>query len=84
MGAPCLALQYVRTCYCRDPPRLSRFPVKEACRQPCGAVRSPHCLSTTPLTEATWEDADEFGWRFPQFHLEDKVDFMDGALSRTE
>ena len=37
-----------------------------------------------PLTEATWEDAEEFGWRFPQFHLEDKVDFMEGALSRTE
>jgi hypothetical protein len=37
-----------------------------------------------PLTEATWEDAEEFEWWFPQFHLKDKVDFMDGALSRTE
>jgi hypothetical protein len=37
-----------------------------------------------PLTEATWEDAEEFNWRFPQSHLEDKVDLMKGALSQTE
>jgi hypothetical protein len=37
-----------------------------------------------PLTEATWENAEEFGWRFPQFHLEDKVEVMEGAMSQTE
>jgi len=37
-----------------------------------------------PLTEATWEDAEEFNWQFPQSHLEDKVYLMEGALSQTE
>jgi hypothetical protein len=37
-----------------------------------------------PLTEATWENADEFCFRFPEFHLEDKVVVMEGALSRLE
>jgi hypothetical protein len=34
-----------------------------------------------PLTEATWEYADELCLRFPEFHLEDKVMVMEGALS---
>ena len=37
-----------------------------------------------PLTEATWEDANEFQWRFPQFNLEDKVEREKGVLSRME
>ncbi|KAJ6959486.1 hypothetical protein NC653_037738 [Populus alba x Populus x berolinensis] len=37
-----------------------------------------------PLTEATWEDLDDFCFRFPEFHLEDKVVIMEGALSRME
>jgi len=34
-----------------------------------------------PLTETTWEYADELCLRFPEFHLEDKVMVMEGALS---
>ena len=37
-----------------------------------------------PLTEATWEDIDDFCFRFPEFPLEDKVVIMEGALSRLE
>ena len=37
-----------------------------------------------PLTEATWEDAEEFSWRFPQFNLEDKVESTAGVLSQIE
>ena len=37
-----------------------------------------------PLTETTWENAEEFGQRFPEFHLEDKVEVKDGALLQTE
>jgi hypothetical protein len=37
-----------------------------------------------PLTEATWEYADELCLRFPEFHLEDKVMVMEGALSQLE
>ena len=37
-----------------------------------------------PLIEATWEDIDDFYFRFPEFHLEDKVVIMEGALSRLE
>jgi hypothetical protein len=37
-----------------------------------------------PLTETTWEYADELCLRFPEFHLEDKVMVMEGALSQLE
>ena len=37
-----------------------------------------------PLTETTWEYADELCLRFPEFYLEDKVMVMEGALSQLE
>jgi hypothetical protein len=37
-----------------------------------------------PLTEATSKNIDDFCFRFPEFHLEDKVVIIKGALSQLE
>ena len=36
------------------------------------------------LTKPTWEEAEEFSWRFFQFNLEYKVEVTEGALSQIE